>query len=254
MTKENNSMEAPPGIAYTVSQKEIHRRKLAFTTLITSLLIALTVPFLDLALSNIVPAAMIITSLGIFLFILRLLVNRSLDNFSQMLILLDAHSIVRKTTKSEEAYPLKNIDKLSIKRTSQGNIREVGISFSSGKSLFVNGLENFEQFAAQLQDNLREDSLMRESQEKIDFDHPLFYPIFGAVFGVASATLLRFSLKLSSAGFRFLRFSFLLYSIGVGLIIIIKKPVSTRFGNKAKTYDYILGILILILSAILCYL
>ena len=140
-------------IEYNISLKEIERRKKAFTTLIVSIYFGLILFTFDFIILNILFSAFFMFAFLIFLYISRMLTIKSLNYFSQIRFLVNNESIKRKTKKSEEIYLFKDITKLSIKRTSKGYIREIGLFLKDENIIFINGLNDFESFKEKLINN-----------------------------------------------------------------------------------------------------
>ena len=94
-------------IEYSISLKEIERRKKAFTTLIVGIWLGLIVSVSDFIISNILQSAIFILAFSIFLYISRVLTENALNYFSKIRFLVNDESIIRKTKKSEEKYLFK---------------------------------------------------------------------------------------------------------------------------------------------------
>lgn len=240
-------------IEYNISLKEIERRKKAFTTLIVGIWLGFIASVSDFIISNILQSAIFIFAFSIFLYISRVLTVKSLNYFSQIRFLANDELIKRETKKSEEIYLFKDITKLSIKRTSKGYIREIKVLLKDGNSIFVNGLNDFEQFKEKLIDNCSKSIKIKKINELIDFDHPLFYLFFGIITGSISPIFIRLIVALNSSNLEIIYLSVLFYNLIISLFIILTKPISRRFGKTTQVADYILGILIFLIDVFLYF-
>jgi len=241
-------------IEYNISLKEIDRRKKAFTTLIISIWFGLIISAFDFIISNILLSVIFLLTFAIFLYISRVLTIKSLNYFSQIRFLVNDESIERKTKKSEEIYLFKDITKLSIKRTSKGYIREVGVLLKDGNSIFINGLNDFESFREKLINNCSKSIKIKKINEPIDFDHPFYYLFFGFIVSSISTMFIRLIAGLNSSNLEIIYLTLLFYNLIVSLFIILAKPISRRFGKTTQITDYILGILIFVTDVILYFL
>jgi len=240
-------------IEYNISLKEIERRKKAFTTLIISIWFGLIISAFDFIISNILLSAIFILAFTIFLYISRILTIKLLNYFSQIRFLVNDESIKRKTKKSEEIYLFKDITKLSIKRTSKGNIREIGLFLKDENNIFINGLNDFELFREKLMNNCNKCIKIKEINEPIDFDHPFFYLFFGFIVSSISTIFIRLIAGLNSSNLEIIYLSVLFYNLIISVFIILIKPISRRFEKKTQVADYILGMLILLTDVILYF-
>ena len=240
-------------IEYSISLKEIERRKKAFTTLIVGIWLGFIASVSDFIISNILQSAIFIFVFSIFLYISRVLTVKSLNYFSQIRFLVNDELIKRETKKSEEIYLFKDITKLSIKRTSKGYIREIKVLLKDGNSIFVNGLNDFEPFKEKLIDNCSKSIKIKKINELIDFDHPLFYLFFGIIAGSISPIFIRLIVALNSSNLEIIYLSVLFYNLIISLFIILTKPISRRFGKTTQVTDYILGILIFLIDLFLYF-
>ena len=103
-------------IEYTISLKEIERRKKAFTTLIASFFFGLIIFSFDFIILNILFSSFFLAFLLILLYISRILTIKSLNHYSQIQFPVNEQKIERKTKKSGEIYLFKDITKLNIKK------------------------------------------------------------------------------------------------------------------------------------------
>ena len=199
-------------IEYNISLKEIERRKKAFTTLIVSIWFGLILFTFDFIILNILFSAFFMFAFLIFLYISRMLTIKSLNHFSQIRFLVNDESIKRKTKKSEEIYLFKDITKLSIKRTSKGYIREIGLFLKDENIIFINGLNDFESFKEKLINNCSKCIKIKEINEPIDFDHPFFYLFFGFIVSYISTIFIRLIAGLNSSNLEIIYLSVLFYN------------------------------------------
>ena len=82
-------------IEYSISLKEIERRKKAFTTLIVGIWLGFIASISDFIISNILQSAFFIFAFSIFLYISRVLTVKSLNYFSQIRFLVNDELIKR---------------------------------------------------------------------------------------------------------------------------------------------------------------
>ena len=155
--------------------------------------------------------------------------------------------------KSEEIILFSHIVKLKIKRTTKGYIREIKIELKNSNSIFVNGLNDFEQFKEKVMNHCSKSITIKEMNELIDFDHPFFYIFFGFAVSSISTTFIRLMAGLNASNLQTLYLIVLLYNLIISVFIILTKPVSRRFGQKKQSADYILGGLIFLIDVILFF-
>ena len=127
------------------------------------------------------------------------------------------------------------------------------ISSKSGNNIFINGLNDFESFKTMLINSCSKNIKIKETNEPIDFDHPLFYLFFGFGLSLTLTIFIRLMAGLNSSSMEFVYLSILFYISITSVYIILTKPVSRRFGQKIQTTDYILGVLIFLLDIFLYF-
>lgn len=235
---------------YIISLTEIERRKKSFTTFIISVIAGLTLSSFDLIIANSFFAIIILFTFSMFLFVARILTIKSLNNYSQIKFFLNDYSIERKSIKTKESYFLKDITQLNIKRTTNNYIREIKIILNDRIVLFVNGLNNIEQFKQKLTNKCSSDIRIKEIKEPIDFDHPLFYLFFGLFISCFFTFFIRFIANINFSSLMIVYYLIIIFNLAVSLYLIIIKPVLKRYGKNIKT-DYILGFSILFFDIIL---
>jgi hypothetical protein len=238
---------------YSILQNEIERRKKAFTTLIVSISVGVFFSIFDLIIVN--PPIFIISFLTftLFLFMLRILTIKSLNNFSFNKIFINDHFIKRKTLKSEETFSIKDIVKLNIKKTVKSQIRQIKISLNSGATFYINGLKNFDLFIEKIKNNCSNTLKINYINEPLDFDHPLFYLIFGLIIGSFSVFCMRLMTGLDASSLKLIYISIVVFNFVVGLFFIVTKPISKTIGSSARSSDNLFGGILLTCSTMFLY-
>ncbi len=222
---------------YIISNKEIDRRKMAFLALSLSLLFGFTILRLYLIVLLLLVFILLISNLALY---------RSSKYFLKIKIQFCDGCLIRIIDHKQEDYTLVDLRKIYIKRTSKGTIREVSMLFLNGKSLIVNGLENFELFWEELMRNTDKSVLVKQYREPMDFDHPIFYPILGLLISLFFVYIFKLLTNLSAENIRIANIAISLYVISVGIYFIYAKPISKRYGNMTWLADVLPGLLMII--------
>ena len=217
----------------------MNRRKIAFASLSVSLVIGLVLSSLILDLQ--IPFGVYLCSVFL-LFVFNILLSKSFKSILRNTITLSDKDLERKSEKACEIYLLSNIDKIKIKTTTKGTIREIYIWFCNGQSMFINGLEKIEEFRSNLLSKIDKKITVKKITEPIDFDHPLFYPALGLVISFACVYLIKLILNLDELNIKVVSYAFLVYVLAVGLYFIFLKPIAKRYGSQKRAVDYIFGI------------
>ncbi len=187
---------------------------------------------------------------SIMLYAARKLTFASLERYSKIVVTMDSHSIGRISVDSNECYPLKDIKRVRIKRTTRNIIREITIIFASGRVLCVNGLDDFESFNDRLLRGAAPGTRITHYREHIDYDHPLFYKCLGVFAGCILTACMRLITLLPFESIMMIQYSILAFNLVAGLIMIAARPTSRRYGKTIKT-DYLIGGGILLADVIL---
>ncbi|MDD5530648.1 MAG: hypothetical protein PHX21_11580 [bacterium] len=226
---------------YKISKDEISRRKKAFITLSISLIMGLLLAskILDFPVS-----VFDYLCFAIALFLSGTLLFRSFNFLFRTKIYLSGQTLERINQKTSESFLTSNINRVKIKRTTRNTIREIYIRFYDGKSIFINALEDFEQFRTELINNINKDIAIKEIREPIDFDHPLFYSILGLLISFAGVYLIKLVANLDYFKAKAFLFGISAYIFAVGIYFICAKPISKRYGVQKKVSDYIFGFII----------
>lgn len=76
---------------------------------------------------------------------------------------------------------LGHLKRVSVKYTTRGSIRRITLVLQTGGRLYIDGMQDFDALAAKI---LKANPAIKATkiQEKIDFDHVLFYPCLSLVF------------------------------------------------------------------------
>jgi lysophospholipase L1-like esterase len=131
---------------YITSKKEMDRRKRAFISLSGSFFVStciLSLDFIILLPHVLVPILLIIAAILVLL-ILR--VNKTQDAQAGLRICISGNELEWKFKGSSDKCLLKDIRSIRIKRNIKGAIREIRIGIYGMKYLYINGLEDFEEF------------------------------------------------------------------------------------------------------------
>lgn len=233
---------------YTASLKEISRRKKAYATLSTSILVGLFLAShffnLPVAASGYLIVIAVICLLGAYSF-------RFLHKLLKNDINLTNEELERRVNRTAEKYPLSEVIRVHIKWTTNKTIREMCITFSNKKKIYISALNNFEEFKTNLLKLLNKNVVIGESHEPIDYDHPLFYSTLGLPISTVGVLVFKYIPYLTYPQIRIGMIALFAYLFALGLYFIIAKPLSTRIGKTTEISDYIAGILMIGLGCFL---
>lgn len=227
---------------FTVSKKELNRRKKAFVTLLISLTIGI---FLFSMLFNfpISPAGFL--SVGVIFLFLAIITIRHISSLAEMKICIRNEEIERLKGTAGEKYSISGINVLRIKRRTNGIIREIYISFHN-RNLCINAFEEqFEQLKDTLVGKVNKNVIVKEIREPLNFDHPLFYPVLGLLIGGAGVWFLKYIVNTDYSKMKIILSSFSGYTLLVAIYFLFKKPISIGAGKSQLITDYIFGIIMI---------
>jgi len=207
---------------YKVSEKEVTRREKAFLALSISLFLGTIISSLLL---NFSISCLFLDLFALILFLLNLWLKVFFNKFLKMKTCLSKSFLIRGNRK----FLIKNINKLTIKRTTNNTIREVGIFFDNKKSLFINGLNNFEKFRTNLLKNIDKDVMIKNIREPIDFDSVFFYPILGLTISLITVYLFKMMVNFSYQTLQIILYLSIIYVFLIGIYFVISKPISKRY-------------------------
>lgn len=209
-------------IRYQTSIKEIKRREKAFLSLSLSLFFG---SILASILFNFPISYLFFVGFALFLFVMNLWLKIFFDKFLKMRTCLSKELLIRAKGK----FLIKNINKIKIKRTTNNTIREVEIFINDGKSLFINGLSNFEKFCINLLKNVDKNVVIINSQEPLDFDSIIFYPILGLILSLGTISLFKLMINFSYQTMKIILYISIIYIFLIAIYFIISKPISKRY-------------------------
>jgi hypothetical protein len=229
-------------VTYTASTTELARRLRAYTTLIVSLLAGIALSSVDYLLSA--PTVWLVCLAGLALLLLssRVALTRSLRGYAMLELRLNDTHIERARGDAVEEYQLSDVVGLRIVRTSRRSVREITARMRNGRRLGMSGVEDFEQLEQELRRGIPASAAVTEAREPIDYDHPLFYVVFGAVTGVAFTLAVRAMAALNESGLKWATLAIACYSGLLGVYVLLSRPLSQRYGPKSRVGDLVLGL------------
>lgn len=227
---------------YVVSLNEIRRREIAFASLIISITTGLFVFEILFDLKELFLGTVI---LGIIFFISWIFTHKFFKSVKANDIHISDNHLQRFEHGKWVKYPIMDIVKINIKHTSRKSIREVALSFKNGKSILINGIEEFEQFIKDLLSTANKEVVIKKISEPMDFDHPIFYPILGIVLSFTGIVFLKLILRFDLQMMKTLLGIFSIYLFILGIYFFYSKPISKRYGNNKNNSDWIWGTLLI---------
>lgn len=241
-------------LCYSISMNEVNRRKSAFAALLVFYLLSFTITSFPLFpqliadhRSFFVATLFIMSALFAFFYIITARFFRSYlktrYNFS-------GGFLERKSMRSNDKFPLCDLFKISIKKTSRKTIREIGLWFNDGRNIFLDGLENFEDFREKLI-NLTPGVTVNTSSEPLDYDSIFFYPLFGLLIGTTTALIIKLILGFTEAQMKFAYFAIGAYIFAIGCYFVLGRPLTKRYGDKLSRGDFIFGLLMALASLLI---
>jgi hypothetical protein len=209
-------------IKYKVSETEIKRRESAFLALLVSLYLG---SILASILFNFPIPLIFYWVFLVILLLANLWINKFFNKFLKMKISLSKEFLIKMNKK----FLIKNINKIKIKRTTNNTIREIGVFFDDGKSLFINGMNNFEKFRKNLLKKVDKNVTVKNICEPMDFDSIFFYPFLGLILSFGTVYLLKLMTNFSYQTMQIIMYISILYVFLMGIYLIISKPISKRY-------------------------
>jgi hypothetical protein len=236
---------------YSMSPVEMDRRLRAYTTFVVSLLSGIALSSIDYLRSAPVIWLTCVAGLALAVALSRLGFARSFKSYSLVELRLDDSCIERSRGTSSEKYALADIVGLRIVRTARQSIREITARLSDGRRLSMNGVEGFERLEQELRSRIPANAAITGAREPIDYDHPLFYVVLGALVGLTFTLAVRAMSTLGESGMRWTTLGIACYSIVMGACFLFARPISQRYGPKSRFSDFLIGSLALLAGIVL---
>jgi len=227
-------------LEFVTSAGEMERRLRAYTTLIGSLLAGVALSSIDFLVSAPMAWTASVAGLAVVLALTRFALIRSLRNYLDLRLQLGATEIERIRGGSAERFPLADVVRLVVTRTKKGGLREITARLRDGRHLSVNGIEDFERLGAELRMRTPA-AAVSERSEPVDYDHPLFYVIFGVITGAAFTFAIRGMSSLSTGGLKRVTLAIAVYSLLLGGYVFAARPLTQRYGPPSRLGDILLG-------------
>lgn len=238
---------------FRISQSEIKRRKKAYLTLFSSLFLgfAFTTSVLDSI--DFSSGLVLLTAFAVMFGLLGFLAFASFRAFAKMVVSLNSQILERITDKTREICLLTGIESIFVKRTSYGNIREMRITQKNGVSFFVNALQDFEMFYEKLKDYVGAEVEVKSFSELINYDHGFFYVFFGLLIGFSTPLLMSVLISLDAEDVWFVFYAVSLFLVVLGVIFVMTKPFSKRYGNHKRSADFLFGAAVIIVGCFVLF-
>jgi len=223
---------------YIVSKKEIKRRIDAYTALIIFFFISL----MFFSFKNVVRylniSIYIIIAVSLFLYLSRIVLIRYFNAVLKTDIRL-SHEYIKK---GNIKYFIKNIKKITIKRTTKDNIREIKIKFNNNLTTYINNSTNdIENFLTKLKKYVTEETTIKTINEPLDFDHLIFYPVLGVLIGFVSVQAIKVLINLENGYMNLISYIISSFAFILGIYFILYKPIYKRDERNKQQADYIWG-------------
>jgi len=226
---------------FTISKKEITRRKAAYVALAVNIFFGL---LLSSQLLNIQLLPSLYLSFIVAFFLLGVISFRSLNILKKTIIRLSDQEIERCNGKISERFLLSEVESIKIKRRKNGVVREIYIFSKSHKHLFISAFEqDFEVLTSSLLDKIDKGIPIHENYEPLDFDHILFYPILGLTIGFCFVCFLKLIISVNQTILKYFGFAISGLACSLAVFFTSWKPISRRTANKNNAIDYIITII-----------
>lgn len=115
----------------------------------------------------------------------------------------------------------------------------------------LDGLCDFDELKEELTARLHKEARLTELKELIDFDHPLFYVVFGVGVGCAMTCLLRLAPTLNLDALRAMNLAISLFVCSTGVYWIFTKPAVATYGPQVVHADRVVGALLIVIGFLL---
>lgn len=228
---------------FSVSIKELARRKKAFLVLLTTIFIGILFTSILLKYNINIKNCLFIGILFCLFYFLTFLFFISI---SKIKLRIDDEKIEKINNKNIQIIKFSEISKIKVKRRKNRIIREIYISLRNKKNIVLTAFEkDFENIFAILKKKSNASVSIVEVKEFINFDHFLFYPILGLLIGFLSIGFFKTITIISFSESKIILQIFSIYTLIISLYFVIKKPISTIEARKnGEIADYIMGIIL----------
>ena len=227
---------------FPLSPTEMDRRRQAYTRLVTWIGLASLVSSLDLLVASPLVALPALLALWAFLLLSRARFFRSFTRYSRTVWSLADRQLVRSDGTSREAYALQDVQRIQVKRTVDGRIRAVSVSFAGGRNVYVNGLQSPQEFTRELTSGSGQAAVLPEIREPVAYDHPWFYRIVGLLIGLAITTGARLVTNLTGTGVKWVQCVAAAYELAFGAYWLYAMPVAKTYGQRGRRVDMAIGL------------
>ena len=239
---------------YTISPEEIARRKRAFTTFIVFVFLSVILTTIDFLIQSPRIAILTFAGLGTLLLVARFLFFRSAANHARRKFSLFKSAVVLSDGSTDSEIKLQDVKSWRVKTTKSGNVREITLRTDSGRSLGIDGLNQFEQFRESLVALLPKEASRNELKEPIDFDHPFFYVFLGILVGCALPGAVRLASYLNAGALLLVNLAISAFIFFTGVYWLVTKPAVSTYGPTALKADWIIASVLIGISAVICFL
>lgn len=213
---------------YSISNKEIIRRKRAFLALSIFLIIGL---FLAAKIFKV----HVFTWIYIIYFLVLVISNLWIKIFFKLFLMTEVYIskkiLERRKNNISEKFNIDDIYKIKIKKNSNGGIREIYIYLRNGKNIFLNGINDFEKFVDELLNSVDKKTIIKIIREPIDFDSIFFYPVLGLILSFGTVYLLKWLTDLDYQSIKIFLYLTLIYIFGLGIYFVVSNPIGKRYGK-----------------------
>jgi hypothetical protein len=242
---------------FTTQKAEMHRRKRAFESLSLSFFLAFSLSlllFADFRTPSLFASFCLPT--GLLLLTARLLLVRTLNQKSGYRAVFNDRRLSVGVGKSMKTCDLSEVNGIVIKKTLNNTIRQITLRANDGVCLRLDGFKDFDRIEKTLQMLCATHVSYQYIREPIDFDHPLFYWIFGTICGIVPVL---FVLFLNYVDMDIRTF----YGIGAfflgayGGFFLLKRPLTdysvSQFyrGPSKRIADYLIGAALILAGVVL---
>jgi len=179
---------------FTISKAEMNRRKKAYLTMVTFMVAVL---FLFFELFGLPMTPLVWVPFVTAFLLLGVISFSSLHKLARLKITISEQEMICVNGSTTKRYLLKEIQSIRIKRRSTGGIRDISLLLEKHKHVSINGFEEvFEPLRDSIMSKVDPTISIIEFREPMDFDHPLFYPVFGTLMSFCYVVVIKVAVSL----------------------------------------------------------